>query len=161
MVNTGWSDIFGLDESAPEDAKGFASSADRINRIIQEEVDKGVAPSKIVIAGFSQGGALALHTALRSPHSLGGIVALSTWLPLRADYPEKLSGAASSIPILQIHGDEDQVVGHIWGSHSHTLLKSLIPSPAPQFITIEGMGHSSDPEEMVHVERFIKQIFGQ
>jgi predicted esterase len=70
---------------------------------VQKEIDAGVAPSQIVVAGFSQGGAVALHTVLRSPHALGGCVALSTWLPLNADYPAKLSpAAAASARIFQV-----------------------------------------------------------
>lgn len=58
----GWSDILGLSDDAPEDKAGFESSRSRIDALIQREVDQGVPPSRIVLAGFSQGGALALHT---------------------------------------------------------------------------------------------------
>jgi len=73
-----------------------------VNTLVQQEIDKGISPSRIVIAGFSQGGAVAFHTALRSPHTLGGVVALSTWVPLRADYPAAFSAAMSTVPILQV-----------------------------------------------------------
>jgi predicted esterase len=58
-----------------------------------------------------------------------------------------------------VHGDEDRVVSHKWGHGSHELLKSLAISPPPQFATIEGMGHSSDPEEMDLVKAFLKNVF--
>lgn len=154
----GWSDILGLDSNAPEDRKGFDASAARINRIIQQELDGGVPASKIVVAGFSQGGALALHVALRSQHSLGGCVALSTWVPLHADFPAALSPAAAHLKILQVHGDDDTVVGYSWGKQAHQLLASTITTPPPKFITIEGMGHSSDPDEMAAVADFLKSI---
>lgn len=157
----GWTDIRGLDPNSPEDVAGFAESGDRINNIIQAEVDKGIAPERIVVAGFSQGGALALHVALRSAHSLGGCIALSTWLPLRADYPAALSTANAALKILQVHGDEDRVVAYTSGKGSHEVLKDLISSPVPEFITIEGMGHSSDEEELAHVQRFLKSVFSQ
>lgn len=102
MYFVGWSDIYGLTVSDREDGPGFDESAARINTIIQQEIDKGVDPKRIVIAGFSQGGALALHTALRSPHALGGCVALSTWLPLRDAYPAAISPAAKGLKILQV-----------------------------------------------------------
>ena len=117
-------------------------------QIIQKEVDQGIPTGKIVIVGFSQGGALALHTALRSTHKLGGCVALSSWLPLRADYPAALTPESRTLPILQVHGDEDmvrilsfniylkkyvtsmstlyfysKVVGYEWGKGSHELIK--------------------------------------
>ena len=101
------------------------------------------------------GGALALHYSLRSPHQLAGCVALSTWLPLRADYPAAMSATSQSLAILQIHGDEDMVVNHAWGEGSSRILKSMITNPAPAFVTIEGMAHSSDPEEMAKVREFI------
>ena len=102
MEMNGWSDIHGLSMDAIEDRKGFDLAADRINVIIQSEIDKGIPASKIAIGGFSQGGALALHVSLRSPNTFAGCVALSTWLPLRDDYPDKLSSAAKSLPILQV-----------------------------------------------------------
>lgn len=160
LTSLGWSDIYGLDNTSPEDVEGFNESSTRINQIIQKEIDQGVSPQQIVVAGFSQGGALAFHVALRSNHALGGVVALSTWVPFAKDYPAKLSDNARQLKILQVHGDEDQVVSYQWGQLSHNLLKSVItaaPVP-PAFITIEGMGHSSHPKEMAAVSRFIKSI---
>jgi lysophospholipase-2 len=98
----GWSDIHGLDSESPEDRAGFEESATRVNRLIQAELDKGIPSNKIVIGGFSQGGALALHVALRSQQSFAACVALSSWVPLRKDYPAALSPAASKLPILQV-----------------------------------------------------------
>jgi len=65
MPMNGWSDIYGLDSASEEDEKGFNESADRVKLILQKEIDSGIAPSNIILAGFSQGGALALHVALR------------------------------------------------------------------------------------------------
>ncbi len=161
MPMPAWSDIYGLDESDPEDADGFARSAARIDAIIQGEIEKGIDPKKIVVAGFSQGGALSLHVTLRSSHSLGGCVALSTWLPLRASYPASLSSAAASLPILQVHGDADSVVGYDWGKNSSVLLAQMLNNPSPVFITIPRMGHSSHSKEIQHVEEFLKGIFGE
>lgn len=102
MEMNGWSDINGLDMESPEDRQGFDLSAARINKLIKQEIDSGVPASKIAVGGFSQGGALALHVALRSPESYAGCVALSTWLPLRNDYPAALSQAAKAMPIFQV-----------------------------------------------------------
>lgn len=139
MPMPGWSDIYGLDHDAQEDKDGFTHSAERVNRLIQNEVDNnGVDGSKIVIGGFSQGGALALHVALRHPTvSFAGCVALSTWLPLRHDYPSSLSEKAKGLPILQVHGSADNIVGHHWGEESHNLLKTLVVAPEPRFLTIQ------------------------
>lgn len=156
----GWSDIYGLDMESPEDKEGFTQSAERVNHIIQQELDKGIPPNKIVVAGFSQGGALALHVALRSSHTLGGCIALSTWVPFRKEYPAALSSTAENLRVLQVHGDEDMVVSHRWGEGSHQLLKTMIKEPVPEFMTIEGMGHSSDDDEMAAVTRFLRSVFG-
>lgn len=106
---TGWSDIIGLDLNSPEDKAGFDASAQRIDSIIKHEIANGISTNNIAIGGFSQGGALALHYSLRSAHSLNSCVALSTWLPLRDEYPLAMSSAAKSLPILQCHGEADQV----------------------------------------------------
>lgn len=108
----GWSNIYGLDLSSPEDREGFDATSRRINTIVQAEIDKGLSPQRIVIGGFSQGGAAALHYSLRSSHPLGGVLALSTWLPLRSDYPAALSPAAANFPILFCHGTDDYVVDY-------------------------------------------------
>jgi lysophospholipase-2 len=157
----GWFDIYDLDENSPEDTDGFADSTRRINHFIQSEIDKGVSPQRIVVGGFSQGGAVALHTTLRSSHSLGGCIALSTWLPFRDQYPKAMSTAASNLRVLQVHGDEDQVVSFNWGSVSFNVIKTMLSNPAPEFIKIEGMGHSSDPEEMMQISLFLRSVFRQ
>ena len=100
---SGWSDIYGLSPEDKEDRVGLDESANRIHAIVQKEIDAGVHPSKVILVGFSQGGAVALHAALRSPHALGGCVAMSTWLPLHADYPEQLSATAKKLQILQVY----------------------------------------------------------
>ena len=87
----GWSNIFGLDLTSPEDREGFDATSRRIHTIVQAEIDRGLPPERVVVGGFSQGGAAALHFSLRCPHALGGVVAFSTWLPLRSDYPGALS----------------------------------------------------------------------
>ena len=102
MEMNGWSDINGLDIGSLEDREGFDKSASRMNKIIQAEIGNGILPIKIAVGGFSQGGALALHLSLRAPQSFAGCVALSTWLPLRDDYPGALSPAARAIPIFQV-----------------------------------------------------------
>lgn len=158
MPMPGWSDISGLQSSDKEDSKGFGESVERINQIIQKEVDAGVDTKRIVVAGFSQGGAVALQLALRSPHPLGGCIALSTWLPLRADYPAALSPSSSALKILQVHGSSDQVVHHKWGMMSHETLKTLLPGGEVAFHTIKGMGHSSDPDEIKIVKQFLDKI---
>jgi predicted esterase len=134
-VLAGWSDIFGLSVSDREDREGFDESAARVNAIVQQEIDKGIDPRRIVLAGFSQGGAVVLHAALRSPHALGGCAALSTWLPLREDYPAATSSAAKGLKILQVRillpysdaGEKDERCDYaVVASEACTLMCSCI-----------------------------------
>ena len=82
MAMRAWYDIVSLDRDGPADEAGIRASADILEALIAREVGRGVPVSKIMLAGFSQGGAIALHTALRFPERLAGLMALSTWLPL-------------------------------------------------------------------------------
>lgn len=99
---TGWFDMVGLDPDSKEDEAGFQESATRVNSLIQAELDKGIPSNKIFVGGFSQGGALALHVTLRSSWTLAGCAALSTWLPLRHQYPSALAPTAKSLSIIQV-----------------------------------------------------------
>ena len=110
--------------------------------------------------GFSQGGAIALHVALRSPVPLGGCVALSTWLPLRSEYPKALSPHARSVKILQIHGSGDQMVPQVLGLATHNILRTFITSPQPKFINIDGMGHIVDQNTYSAIKHFLNEEVG-
>jgi phospholipase/carboxylesterase len=105
-----WYDILGWSEDAPEDVSGIRASAAAIGRLIDREVERGVETRRIVLAGFSQGGAIALHTALREPRSLAGVIALSTYLPIADDVARERSEANREIPILMVHGTVDPVI---------------------------------------------------
>lgn len=131
----GWSDIYGLGSDDEEDREGFQESYERVMKLVNIELQKGISASRIVLAGFSQGGALSLHAAMRAPHSFAGCIALSSWIPFREDYVSGAMGLKSSLPVLQVHGDADQVVAYQWGLGTHTLLQSTLGDHA-QFLTI-------------------------
>lgn len=80
-------DLRSLDPSSPEDEDGIRKAAGTIHSIIAEEVAAGIPTSRIVLGGFSQGGALAMFSALTFPEPLAGIIALSAWLPLHQRFP--------------------------------------------------------------------------
>jgi len=105
-----WYDIRGTDFSRGEDSEGIHTSERQLCDLIGRELDRGVPPRRILLAGFSQGGAIALHTGLRYPDSLAGILALSTYLPLAQYLDDAASPANRSIPILMAHGTLDPVV---------------------------------------------------
>lgn len=117
-----WYDIRSLDRSAPQDAAGITESAQAISALLQAEVDQGIPSENLILAGFSQGGAIALQLALRHPQSLGGLLALSTYLPLADTLAAEASTANQALPILQCHGRFDPMIPLAMASDSRDRL---------------------------------------
>jgi len=150
---TAWFDITSLsDIEAQEDEAGLNWSVDYTESLVTAEVAAGVLRSRVVLAGFSQGGAVALLAGLRSPAALGGVVALSTWLPLAKSFPAQLGAAAREAPIFMAHGTQDQVVRPEYGQRSCDAAKALGVTASMQLYR---MPHSATPEELADVTRFL------
>jgi len=111
--------------NAREDAAGILASQSAIGTLIAQEIQRGIAAENIYLAGFSQGGAIALHTGLRHAHRLGGIIALSSYLPLAETLTHEASAAAQCTPIFMAHGRSDPVVPYALGKASAEKLKGL------------------------------------
>src|SRR6185503_14902665 len=127
-VMRAWYDVaFGDLEgkSRKPDEQGVRDSEAQIGALIERETKRGVAADGIVLAGFSQGGAIALQTGLRYPEQLAGIMALSTYLPLAAVLPGEASPANRKTPVFMAHGVYDPVVPYLMGSGSRTTLTGL------------------------------------
>ncbi len=127
-VMRAWYDVsFGDLEgkSRRADEQGVRESQAQINALIERERSRGVAPEKIVLAGFSQGGAIALETGLRYPDRLAGVMALSTYLPLADSLPREAAAANKATPIFMAHGLFDPVVPLMMGAGSMTFLAGL------------------------------------
>ena len=105
-----WYDIFGLQPDSPQDEVGINSMQDTINSMIEAEIARGIPSQRILLAGFSQGGAMALHTATRFDQPLAGVLALSTYLPLKNQLKEKQPPANKHLPIWMAHGRHDSVI---------------------------------------------------
>lgn len=120
MAMRAWYDMFSLDRDGPVDEAGIRASAAMLDDFIERELERGVAADKIVIAGFSQGGAIALHAALRSSESLAGVMGLSTYLPLVSKLADEVT--VSDIPIFMAHGTLDPVLPMFLGRESADLL---------------------------------------
>ena len=121
-----WFDIAGLDEStANYDEAGIYESQRLIDELIEQEIERGIPSDKIVLAGFSQGGSIALHTGLRYPKKLAGILALSTFLPLANKLALEKNIANQNTKIAMFHGNEDHVIAINWAKKSHENLKAL------------------------------------
>ena len=154
-VMRAWYDIKALGLKAEEDASGIHQSEQSIRRLIQHELDQGIAANKIVIAGFSQGGAMALQVALRYPQRLAGVMPLSTYLPLRDTLADEANVANKDIPILMCHGRQDPVVPYQLGDDSRKLLEA-------QGYLVDfrsyNMPHSVCAEEVADVSQWLQQI---
>jgi phospholipase/carboxylesterase len=120
-----WYDITDLNLSRGEDADGIRTSARQLETLIERELRNGIAAEHIVLAGFSQGGAIALHCGLRYPQRLAGILALSTYVPLAATVEAERSSANVDIPIFMAHGTEDTVIALPHALASKALLQQL------------------------------------
>ena len=125
FVMRAWYDITGFGPERAEDDAGIRESEGVVKKYIEQQIARGIPASKIVIAGFSQGGAIAFQTGLRYPQRLAGIMALSTYLPLRASLANEASAANRDVPILMCHGTHDGVVPPSLGETSRDMLLNL------------------------------------
>lgn len=124
-VMRAWYDIKALGLQGQEDAVGIHASEQAVRHLIQAELGHGIPAQRVVVAGFSQGGAVALQTALRYPQRLAGIMALSTYLPLRDTLASEASAINREVPILMCHGRQDPVVPLQLGELSRGALQTL------------------------------------
>ena len=114
---------FDFDPGGSVDLPGLARSVRQINDLIQNEIDSGVPAERIVVAGFSQGGVLALQTALYYPKRLAGILALSTFLPDSDNLKSDSARVNANIPVLMCHGQQDAVLPMALGTAAFTRLQ--------------------------------------
>ena len=156
-VMPAWYDILGRDLVAREDATGIQASASAIVKLIEREASRGIAYENIVLAGFSQGCAMALQVGLRFPKKLAGIMALSGYLPLATSLPIEKHTANQNIPIFMAHGEYDPVVALDRAQASCALLEKLGYSVDWNEYPME---HSVNHAELVDISRFLKQVLG-
>jgi phospholipase/carboxylesterase len=119
-----WYDIVGIDRRSAEDFIGLQASATAIGALIEREIGAGIPATRIAIAGFSQGGAMALHVATRFADQLAGVIALSCYLPLARELQAKRHAANDATPIFMAHGRQDPVVPFDMGEESRQLLQA-------------------------------------
>jgi phospholipase/carboxylesterase len=120
-----WYDIGSLDRKAAEDEAGFRDSDLAVRQLISKEVERGIPANRIVLAGFSQGGAVSLYTAPRYPERLAGVMALSTYLPLASRLSAERAPANNGTPIFMAHGLSDATLPISMGLESRDFLKAL------------------------------------
>lgn len=125
FVMPSWYDIKDLALDERGDLEGLRRSAAQVGALLQDQRDAGIASERIILAGFSQGGAVAFHLGLRWPESLGGIMALSTYMVGRHTLEAERTEANHGIPILQCHGTHDPMVIPAWGETARDTLLGL------------------------------------
>lgn len=153
FVMRAWYDITGLGSDRKEDDAGIRESATVVNQYVEQEKARGIDTKRIVIAGFSQGGAIALQAALRYPERLGGVMALSTYLPLRDSVAAEASPLNRDVPILMCHGLRDQMLPATLGKASRDMLVSLGYQVEWQSYPME---HSVCMEEVLDISKWLQ-----
>jgi len=123
-VMRAWYDIRSFTPEGRADAEGLVEAGTRIDGYVRREAELGIPASRVVLAGFSQGGAVALHAGLRHPQRLAGIVALSSYLPFDQALASEKSPANVGLPILMCHGREDPIVMPWMGTASRDALEA-------------------------------------
>lgn len=155
-----WYDIVSLDKNGPQDEEGIRASAELLTALIEREHQRGVPYRRIVVAGFSQGGAIAMHAAIRFAEDLAGLMALSTWLPLGHTLQPEVEGntlsQSRSLPLFLAHGSFDPMLPIDLGHESRAALESL-------GFTVEwheySMAHSVCAEEIADIRAWLLRVF--
>ena len=138
-----------------EDEKGVRASQTLVEALIAREKERGTAASRLVLAGFSQGGAIALHTGLRHAERIAGIMALSTYLPLAEKFSVEADAANRDVPIFMAHGSYDPVIPLARAAQSRGLLESLGYSLEWREYP---MPHSVCPEEITDLGAWLGRV---
>lgn len=160
MTMRAWYDVLTLDRGGPQDEAGIRESSRMLELLIEREIERGMTCERIVLAGFSQGGAIALHTALRSPHRFAGLMALSTWLPLGdsfdAEVAQNAQAQSKELPIFMAHGSFDPMLPIALGQHSRETLEGA-------GYRVEWheypMAHAVCAEEIVDIRNWLLDVF--
>ena len=153
-----WYDILGfsdLSRGDQHDQTGILKSRDYFNTLIQSEISAGIPSTRILLGGFSQGGAISLFTGLTTPYPLAGIVGLSSYLLLQHKVAEdvKSDAANKNTSVFMGHGDADPLVRTEWGRETAEILKGM--GWKVDFRVYKGLAHGADPKEIDDLEGFI------
>ena len=154
-VMPAWYDVLGTASERREDEAGIRHSAHAVEALIARELSRGVRADRIVLAGFSQGCAMVLHTGLRYGQRLGAIMALSGYLPLASTLAAERSDANRDIPIFMAHGISDPMITMARAQASRDMLQGL--GYAVQWHTYP-MPHSVHPAEIEDIGHFLRAV---
>ncbi len=152
-VMPAWFDLYGITPHDPQDQAGLTRAADAVTGLIEREHERGIPPHNVILGGFSQGGALALHLGLTGPLALGGLVAWSTYLPLAEHFAQTCRHPRT--PLFMAHGTEDTMVPFSFGTRSCELIRAAGGHPHFKSYPI---GHGIADEEITDLRRFLTPI---
>ncbi len=154
MQMPAWYDIRAL-HGADEDEEGIRHSQESLEKLVANEVSRGIDTRHIVLAGFSQGGAIALQTGLRFDKPLAGVMALSTYLPLAGSLASEKSAANAAVSILMVHGEHDEMISLDRAMKSKELIQA-------QGFTVDWhqfqMGHEVCMPEVQRISEWLQQV---
>ena len=156
-VMRAWYDIISPDIAQGQDENGIRASEKLLVSLIQEQIAAGIPASRIVLAGFSQGGVIALQTGLRFKESLAGIMALSTYLPLADTLAQEKNAANAEIPIFLAHGSVDTVIPLSLAYKTREQLQQQ--GYQPEWFEYNGLAHGVSGEEISDIARWLEARF--
>lgn len=154
-VMRAWYDIYHADFNDHQDKSGIQGSQKTVDALIEKEMRRGIPSNRIVLAGFSQGGAMALQAGLRQSNPLAGIIALSCYLPLAESLAAEASSANAATPIFMAHGNYDPVVPMILAMKSK---EKLLASGYSLEWHEYPMAHTVCGQEIADISRWLRRI---
>ncbi len=154
MTMPAWYDIYDMDIPRREDVEGIRATGQHIEALIAHEIQRGIPSQSIILAGFSQGGAMALYTGLRYPEPLAGMLALSCYLPRSQDLASEAHAANRATPIMMMHGVHDPVIPVDYGLQAHKRLQAL--GYTSEWHTYP-MGHEVHPQQIQVIGTWLAQ----
>lgn len=159
-INNGWPmpawyDILSINIERKIDETSLLESVEQVNALIQQQIDQGIKPERIILAGFSQGGAVAYHTALCYPQRLGGLIVLSTYIATVERIGREKRAVNDRLPIWLAHGVMDDVVPYSLGEQAVLELEKMGYEPEWHNYPI---AHEVSPEELNELGHWITQI---
>jgi len=151
-----WYDISAMDIGSAQDEAGIRSSQQWLEELVRHQIAAGFSSRKIVLAGFSQGGAIILQTGLRFDQPLAGLMALSTYLPLAESLEHEKAEANQKVPIFMAHGDSDPVVRPELAYRSRSKLEQQ--GYMLSWHEYRGMQHGLSMPEIEHISQWLQQV---
>jgi phospholipase/carboxylesterase len=150
-----WYDIVGIDRHSAQDERGIRASDAAIRELIRRENERGIPAGRIVLAGFSQGGAMALFSGTRYPEKIAGIMALSCYMLLAPQFQAERAPANQATPIFQAHGTQDPVVHPLLGEETRQLLEAA--HYCVEWHTYP-MAHAVCPQEIADIASWLRHV---